>query len=318
MLEVGTGFHQELTGRENIFLNGAILGMTKSEIRNKFDEIVDFAGVERYIDTPVKRYSSGMHVRLAFAVAAFLEPEILIIDEVLAVGDAEFQKKCLGRMKDVSVNDGRTVLFVSHNMEAVQNLCTHGLLLQQGKIAYEGNISDVVNNYITKFLRQETEKEWTDENAPGNQFARLKKAKVKNLKTGSFHEFDTASGFQVEFEIDTIAATQQQLDITYHLVDERGILVTVASSGFLMQRVFEPGKMRVTSSFPGNVLNEGVYTISRLLLVKNRGEGLAEWNDVLTFEVLPVATGSIGWQGNKEGVIKLNNISWEITVENND
>ncbi|HEY6063317.1 MAG TPA: ABC transporter ATP-binding protein, partial [Chitinophagaceae bacterium] len=123
LLEVGTGFHQELTGRENIFLNGAILGMSKAEIRSKFDEIVDFSGVERYIDTPVKRYSSGMYVRLAFAVAAFLEPEILIIDEVLAVGDAEFQKKCLGRMKDVSVNDGRTVLFVSHNMGAVNQLC---------------------------------------------------------------------------------------------------------------------------------------------------------------------------------------------------
>ncbi len=121
LLEVGTGFHPELTGRENIFLNGAILGMAKAEIKSKFDEIVDFAGVERYIDTPVKRYSSGMYVRLAFAVAAFLEPEILIIDEVLAVGDAEFQKKCLGRMKDVSENDGRTVLFVSHNMDSVMN-----------------------------------------------------------------------------------------------------------------------------------------------------------------------------------------------------
>ena len=132
LLEVGTGFHPELTGRENIFLNGAILGMTKAEIRAKFDEIVDFSGVERYIDTPVKRYSSGMYVRLAFAVAAFLEPEILIVDEVLAVGDAEFQKKCLGRMKDVSVNDGRTVLFVSHNLSAVQALCSRCLYLEYG------------------------------------------------------------------------------------------------------------------------------------------------------------------------------------------
>ncbi|RYE17084.1 MAG: ABC transporter ATP-binding protein, partial [Sphingobacteriaceae bacterium] len=126
LLEVGTGFHPELTGRENIYLNGAILGMTKIEIGKKFDEIVDFSGVERYIDTPVKRYSSGMYVRLAFAVAAFLEPEILIVDEVLAVGDAEFQKKCLGRMRDVSTNDGRTVLFVSHNIAAIRGLCTSG------------------------------------------------------------------------------------------------------------------------------------------------------------------------------------------------
>jgi lipopolysaccharide transport system ATP-binding protein len=148
LLEVGTGFHPELTGRENIFLNGAILGMTKTEIRNKFDEIVDFSGVERYIDTPVKRYSSGMYVRLAFAVAAFLEPEILIVDEVLAVGDAEFQKKCMGRMKDVSINDGRTVLFVSHNMAAIQKLCTAGLLLQNGKVLTSDKIDPVVDKYL--------------------------------------------------------------------------------------------------------------------------------------------------------------------------
>jgi lipopolysaccharide transport system ATP-binding protein len=147
LLEVGTGFHPELTGRENIFLNGAILGMTKSEIRRKFDEIVEFAGVSKYIDTPVKRYSSGMYVRLAFAVAAHLEPEILIVDEVLAVGDAEFQKKCLGKMKDVA-GEGRTVLFVSHNMGAVQSLCNSGILLQQGKIHYLGNIGEVLNKYV--------------------------------------------------------------------------------------------------------------------------------------------------------------------------
>jgi lipopolysaccharide transport system ATP-binding protein len=147
LLEVGTGFHPELTGRENIFLNGAILGMNKFEIRKKFDEIVDFAGVERYIDTPVKRYSSGMYVRLAFAVAAFLEPEILIVDEVLAVGDADFQKKCLGRMKDVSVNDGRTVLFVSHNMGAVNQLCNTGFLLSSGAVEFSGSVENVVDAY---------------------------------------------------------------------------------------------------------------------------------------------------------------------------
>ena len=148
LLEVGTGFHPELTGRENVFLNGAILGMTKTEIKSKFDEIVDFAGVERYIDTPVKRYSSGMYVRLAFAVAAFLEPEILIIDEVLAVGDAEFQKKCLGRMKDVSRNDGRTVLFVSHNMNAIRELTNLSILMVNGTLNMYGSTSDVVKGYM--------------------------------------------------------------------------------------------------------------------------------------------------------------------------
>ena len=148
LLEVGTGFHPELTGRENIFLNGSILGMRKHEIVNKLDEIIDFSGVERYIDTPVKRYSSGMYVRLAFAVAAHLESEILIVDEVLAVGDAEFQKKCLGRMKDVSSNEGRTVLFVSHNMASLINICSKGFLLQDGFSKDLGPINHVVSNYL--------------------------------------------------------------------------------------------------------------------------------------------------------------------------
>lgn len=150
LLEVGTGFHPELTGRENIFLNGAILGMRKHEIKRKFDEIVDFSGVERYIDTPVKRYSSGMYVRLAFAVAAHLESEILIVDEVLAVGDAEFQKKCLGKMNDVRQGEGRTVLFVSHNMSAVKSLCSSGLLLNNGRIEYIGNVASSIEKYLTE------------------------------------------------------------------------------------------------------------------------------------------------------------------------
>ncbi|TDP59208.1 ABC transporter ATP-binding protein [Flavobacterium dankookense] len=149
LLEVGTGFHPELTGRENVYLNGAILGMRKKEITRKLDEIIDFSGVERYIDTPVKRYSSGMYVRLAFAVAAHLESEILIVDEVLAVGDAEFQKKCLGKMSDISKGQGRTVLFVSHNMAAVKSLCNSGIVLENGKVVYQGESDDAVNFYLS-------------------------------------------------------------------------------------------------------------------------------------------------------------------------
>lgn len=156
LLEVGTGFHPELSGRENIFLNGAILGMTKNEIKRKFDEIVDFAGVERYIDTPVKRYSSGMYVRLAFAVAAHLESEILIVDEVLAVGDAEFQKKCMGKMGDMSKADGRTVLFVSHNLPAVKKLCTTGLFLSNGLLQFEGSVNDVATLYFSEIEKRST------------------------------------------------------------------------------------------------------------------------------------------------------------------
>ena len=148
LLEVGTGFHPEMTGRENIFLNGAILGMTKKEIADKLDEIIEFSGCERYIDTPVKRYSSGMTVRLAFSVAAHLEPDILVIDEVLAVGDAEFQKKAIGKMQDISKGEGRTVLFVSHNMGTVLQLCTRGILLEKGKVKFQGNAEYVVNKYL--------------------------------------------------------------------------------------------------------------------------------------------------------------------------
>lgn len=150
LLEVGTGFHPELTGRENIFLNGAILGMRKSEINKKLDEIIDFAGVSKYVDTPVKRYSSGMYVRLAFAVAAHLEPDILVVDEVLAVGDVEFQKKAIGKMKDVSQGEGRTVLFVSHNMSSIQNLCKTGIILENGLLKLQSNINDVISRYSFK------------------------------------------------------------------------------------------------------------------------------------------------------------------------
>lgn len=150
LLEVGTGFHQEMTGRENIYMNGAIMGMTRAEISRKLDAIVDFAGVERYLDTPVKRYSSGMTVRLGFAVAAFLEPEILVVDEVLAVGDAEFQKKAIGKMQDVSRGEGRTVLFVSHNMAAVRSLCQRGVVLEDGGMAFDGAVDDAISRYMMR------------------------------------------------------------------------------------------------------------------------------------------------------------------------
>ena len=161
LLEVGTGFHGEMTGRENIFMNGAILGMTRNEIQAKLDEIIDFSGCERYIDTPVKRYSSGMTVRLGFAVAAFLEPEILVVDEVLAVGDAEFQKKAIGKMKDVSTGEGRTVLFVSHNMGSVRNLCNHGILLENGQMKLTGDIDYVVSQYMKSTSIDSLEGSWS-------------------------------------------------------------------------------------------------------------------------------------------------------------
>ncbi|MCA6441625.1 MAG: ABC transporter ATP-binding protein [Sediminibacterium sp.] len=202
LLEVGTGFHPELTGRENIFLNGAILGMTKREVQSKFEEIVDFSGVERYIDTPVKRYSSGMYVRLAFAVAAYLEPDILIVDEVLAVGDAEFQKKCLGRMKDVSMNEGRTVLFVSHNMAAVQKLCTKGLLLVNGLVESTGDINKVVDHYVNSNTVTNASVIFTNETIrSGNGNLRFLWVKIEDDNSELRNEFSIGENLNFSFQI---------------------------------------------------------------------------------------------------------------------
>ena len=205
LLEVGTGFHPELTGRENIYLNGAILGMRKAEIDRKFDEIVDFSGVEKFIDTPVKRYSSGMYVRLAFAVAAHLEPEILIVDEVLAVGDAEFQKKCLGKMHDVATGEGRTVLFVSHNMGAVQNLCDHVMLLQYGAKRASGEPEVVIEEYLSggKKVDYTPLRERTDR--AGNGLVRMVDLKVNGARKGPF---TVCTGAQLRFDIKYEAASR--------------------------------------------------------------------------------------------------------------
>jgi lipopolysaccharide transport system ATP-binding protein len=206
LLEVGTGFHPDLTGKENIFLNGAILGMTKTEIKSKFDEIVDFSGVERYIDTPVKRYSSGMYVRLAFAVAAHLEPEILIIDEVLAVGDAEFQKKCLGKMKDVA-GEGRTVLFVSHNLPSIRVLCNKCLYLDKGTVKSTGNTDSIISEYLARGI------DYTSEESgiiPDNLSlhntgeAKFKKAAVINAKGEKIKQLDFTEKLSVEMEIEVL------------------------------------------------------------------------------------------------------------------
>ncbi len=303
LLEVGTGFHPELTGRENIFLNGAILGMQRAEIKRKFDEIVDFAEIERFLDTPVKRYSSGMYVRLAFAVAAHLEPEILVVDEVLAVGDAQFQKKCLGKMEAVG-QEGRTVIFVSHNMEALLNLCTKGILLQGGRVIASGDAPAVVHHYLSQSLEQSTLRQWSNlETAPGNEKAKLVKAQVKS-SCGACDVFTSDAGFLLEFVYYNMLPGENNLDVTYHLTDERGVLVYVGSTAFSRYERFQPGYLRATCRVPGDLLNEGTYTVSRLLLVKDRGSIVYEENDVLTFHVVHPADCREGWVGKKEGVIR--------------
>ena len=258
LLEVGTGFHPELTGRENIFLNGAILGMRKKEIQRKLDEIIDFSGVERYIDTPVKRYSSGMYVRLAFAVAAHLESEILIVDEVLAVGDAEFQRKCIGKMGEVSKGEGRTVLFVSHNMAAVHSLCDKGIVLQNGIKLFEGNVNDAISNY--QKTNQNTDivnSKWTNEDAPGDHRARLLSA-VAFPTSGDFINF--GSGVTLQFVVQS-NISKSLLDISFNLKNQEEVLMFHHGNYLAQASELKKGIYEMLVEIPANILNEGIYSV---------------------------------------------------------
>lgn len=262
LLEVGTGFHPELTGRENIFLNGAILGMTKAEIRRKFDEIVEFSGVERYVDTPVKRYSSGMYVRLAFAVAAHLEPEILIVDEVLAVGDAEFQNKCIGKMSQVSKSEGRTVLFVSHNMGAIKNLCPHTVFMERGKVAMTGETRDVIERYLSGDTDIDRCKVW-EQDFPGKNGVFLHSIRVLD-KNNSFEnrlissdEIKIAIEYELEHDV-------KDLRVTFSLIAFDGTRI-FATSDYNYQpsnRIREAGRYVSEFVLPPNFFNASRYYVS--------------------------------------------------------
>ena len=298
LLEVGTGFHPELSGRENIFLNGAILGMSKAEIKSKFDEIVAFSGVERYIDTPVKRYSSGMYVRLAFAVAAHLEPEILIVDEVLAVGDAEFQKKCLGKMKDVS-GQGRTVLFVSHNMVAVKDLCSKAFFLERGTMGGIGETNRIINNYLSNSFTNVVEKEWSLENAPGTSRVKLVKAKmVPSLENKSdIVTIKTPLTFEFEF---VNFVDEQAITIAIELQSLSGI--DIFTSGPAQVEKLRKGHYLTTCAIPGELLNDGAYTIS-IQVVKDGMELIYKENEALVFEINDTVRPS-GFTGKWPGAIR--------------
>lgn len=260
LLEVGTGFHPELSGRENIFLNGAILGMRKHEIKRKFDEIVEFAGVERYIDTPVKRYSSGMYVRLAFAVAAHLESEILIVDEVLAVGDAEFQSKCLGKMGDISRGEGRTVLFVSHNMAAVRQLCTKAVMMKHGRVVEEGYPSDIIESYLTANTDAERYIEWTSQNRPSTKELSVRSVKIFDLNGRIDSILTTTDDLKIEVDYD-ITDEVKDLRVALSVFTSDGTNV-FSTSDFGFQeagRIRKPGRYVSTCYIPGSLLNTGRY-----------------------------------------------------------
>jgi lipopolysaccharide transport system ATP-binding protein len=309
-LEVGTGFHPELTGKENIFLNGAILGMSKAEIRRKFDEIVDFAEIERFLDTPVKRYSSGMYVRLAFAVAAHLEPEILLVDEVLAVGDAAFQKKCLWKMEEVG-KEGRTVLFVSHNMAAVNRLCRNTIWIDHGIVVNFGTTDSVIDRYLSACELGGEEYLSRSESAPGDDRVKLLRVSVKNENgegAGAI-AIDTPFNLEMEYEI---RARIEDIRIGYKLVSGDGTVVFTSGDtdpeGLGLSR--EPGHYISKCAIPGNLLNSGRYYVS-VACDSPMKEVLFSKENILSFVIQ--LTGGVGGSvsDGRSGVIRLP-LKWDI------
>jgi lipopolysaccharide transport system ATP-binding protein len=299
LLEVGTGFHPELTGRENIYLNGAILGMRKKEITRKFDEIVDFSGVERYIDTPVKRYSSGMYVRLAFAVAAHLESEILIVDEVLAVGDAEFQKKCLGKMGEVSTGEGRTVLFVSHNMASVKSLCTKAVLLENGMVKSVGIVESIIGNYLSGDLDNKNRRTFSNEyDKPEFNLHEIMINPLGNEPESIIDEF-------AEIEINTIITLKdgkKNLHLTFVLNNEYGESL-FAFSHIISGLKLKNGLNKVKCKLPKGFLNIGTYCLS-LYIIENAKTTIFVEKDIMSFNIQEGEREIGSWMGKEPGFIK--------------
>ena len=295
LLEVGTGFHPELTGRENIYLNGAILGMRKREIDRKLDEIIDFSGVERYIDTPVKRYSSGMYVRLAFAVAAHLESEILIVDEVLAVGDAEFQKKCLGKMGEVSKGEGRTVLFVSHNMAAIDQLCKKSILIDSGRFIDMDASNKIISKYVSKNLNPR--ERFYDNNPADYNFYEVK---MHNKKNETIHHFNDILSFQVKIKISNPIFG---LTIGIAVKDEmkRKIFTTQYS---LNDKDFEHNLLIKQMTIPANTLLSGRYYLDAACFIPNITT-FSYLDDAIEFEIIDLESKMSMYSGSEIGSIFL-------------
>ena len=303
LLEVGTGFHPEMTGRENIYMNGAIMGMTKQEITRKLDEIVDFSGCERYIDTPVKRYSSGMTVRLGFAVAAHLEPEILVVDEVLAVGDAEFQKKAIGKMQDVSKGEGRTVLFVSHNMTAVKSLCKRGIILKNGMLVDDGDVDSVVTRYLRGDSAIDNYKTW-DQPVYAKDGFELLEIGVRR-KGGDYSE-----PIRMDQEMDVVIKYRltrpfDSFWITMHLKNEQGIkLFSFSGGGKGYDKRHEAGEYIQTCHIPAGFFNWGNFSID-FMAFEQAGhiKGLVIEDDLISFAIANKLITLGGYMGKEPGDI---------------
>jgi lipopolysaccharide transport system ATP-binding protein len=309
LLEVGAGFHPELTGRENIFLNGAILGMTRREIERSFDEIVEFSECGRFLDTPIKRYSSGMYVRLAFAVAAHLDVDILLVDEVLAVGDAVFQKKCLGKIGDVA-GRGRTVLFVSHNMLAVDSLCTRAICLHEGKVVLEGPPLSVTSRYLQNWLPAFKEVAHDNiETAPGNNMIRLHRARVRPLTGPPADQLTVRTSFVVEFECWKLAE-QSRLDLAAQIFNEHGVSVFATAEN--RESPAPAGLLRSSFIVPADLMNSGTYRVHFVVFQNGVGATeVAHWEDLLAFEIHDAPSELRGaYHGQWPGAVRPN-LEWK-------
>ena len=285
LLEVGTGFHPELTGRENIFLNGSILGLKKTEIQKQFDAIVDFSGVEKFLDTPLKHYSSGMQLRLAFAVAAHLEPEVLLIDEVLAVGDMEFQKKCLGKMEEVSKQQGRTILFVSHNLSYISSLCNKGILLHKGKIIHEGPTAETINRYVLQISNRSSAHVWEGER-PGNNFVKLHSLRIVDASLNPAESFKVSQDIGIEMKYEVLESTEI-LWLGHNIYNEHGVNVfdTHSVNTKYYNNPHPKGFYSSIVWIPGNLLNIGIYSLSSAIFNHLKNIIHFHEHDALTFTV---------------------------------
>ncbi len=308
LLEVGTGFHPELTGRENVFLNGAILGMRKTEIAGKFDEIVEFAEIEKFIDTPVKFYSSGMYVRLAFAVAAHLEPEILIVDEVLAVGDSRFQKKCLNKMQDVG-REGRTVLFVSHSMQAITRMCERTILLDSGNVLDDGPSHRVISSYLGAGQGTTAERVWDDPTtAPSGEVARLRAVRVRSEDGHITEAIDIRKAVHIEMEYEVLKPGSLLLP-HYSVRNEEGIKVFMSldNDPQWRRRPRSPGYYISSVRIPGNFLSEGALFVEATAITMEPVVPQFLEREAVAFQVIDSLDGDTArgdWAGNMDGVVR--------------
>jgi lipopolysaccharide transport system ATP-binding protein len=308
LLEVGTGFHAELTGRENIYLSGAIMGMSRDEIKRKFEEIVAFAEVEKFTNTPVKHYSSGMYLRLAFAVAAHLEPEILIVDEVLSVGDARFQKKCIKKMEDVG-EKGRTVLYVSHHMPSVTRLCKRAILLDEGRVTADGLPHEVVSSYLNTGTDNTAAREWTDPaKAPGGKVARLRSIRVRTVTGEIADSVNISETFAIEMEYDVLRSGCVIIP-QHHFFNEEGIKIfeTRDTDEAWLGKPRPAGHYKSTAWIYGNLLSEGMIFVTSGISKINPFERQFYERDVVVFQVVDHDSKSPArgdWTGNMEGMVR--------------